>query len=490
MYSELRKTLFRCFFLISMSTFGVFVFGTDPEEDQQMIIECTQYPSSHFFNTFDRNNVEYQYAKCFYEDDDGQNLTCVDGIETRWMNTIHHSVRVLTIAGWPDECLSPSMIFHHFPYVETLSVVNSSFVAFSDDFPYKAFFLKRLYLNRLTNLTLRTNLLSNLAALEDLDLQENLFTTIHPDFISSSSTLKSVFLHNNRWNCSDTRLQWLAYLNTSSQLLAKSRIVDYDKLTCQGNMYPGKPIHTVMSILKILHDECPKECSCTLSNLVNNAKVPGGGLLPLATADCRHRGLLTIPTNLPTMTTILLLQGNNISELHPLAQNSAYRKIVDVYLDDNVLNSVRPLEGSDWMLNFRILSLRGNNLSHLPIYFFDSALRNNNNAIRIFLGNNPWKCNCHFTPKYQEFLMRHNLIIGDIKDIRCREKNQSEISKALISTLSRTTICRKIEEKLNVIDMVNIFLATSIILILGKFCYDYYYFKKTGRLPWISSKIP
>lgn len=54
-----------------------------------------------------------------------------------------------------------------------------------------------------------------------------------------------------------------------------------------------------------------------------------------------------------------------ISELHPLAQNSAYRKIVDVYLDDNVLNSVRPLEGSDWMLNFRILSLRGNNLSHV-----------------------------------------------------------------------------------------------------------------------------
>lgn len=46
------------------------------------------------------------------------------------------------------------------------------------------------------------------------------------------------------------------------------------------------------------------------------------------------------------------------------------------------------------------------------------------------------------------------------------------------------------EETLNAIDIINIFLASLIVLVIGKFGYDYYYFKKTGHLPWISSKIP
>lgn len=47
-------------------------------------------------------------------------------------------------------------------------------------------------------------------------------------------------------------MHWLAYLNTSSQITARFRISDYDQLTCQGSMYPGKPLHVVMEMLKVI----------------------------------------------------------------------------------------------------------------------------------------------------------------------------------------------------------------------------------------------
>lgn len=72
-------------------------------------------------------------------------------------------------------------------------------------------------------------------------------------------------------------------------------------------IFLGKYIN--LNTLQLLNDECPKECSCLLSNLVRK---PEGVLVPVVTVDCRNRGLLTMPSNLPSITTVLLLHGNNV----------------------------------------------------------------------------------------------------------------------------------------------------------------------------------
>lgn len=51
-----------------------------------------------------------------------------------------------------------------------------------------------------------------------------------------------------------------------------------------------------------------------------------------------------------------------ITDLTPLTTNLAYKSVLDLYMDDNQLESIVRLEGSDWLDRFRLLNLRGNKL--------------------------------------------------------------------------------------------------------------------------------
>lgn len=60
-----------------------------------------------------------------------------------------------------------------------------------------------------------------------------------------------------------------------------------------------------------------------------------------------------------------------------------------------------------------------------------------------------------------------------------------------ILELSRSSVCRSpTEYSVQALDLLNLVLASLIVLILGKLAYDYYHFKKTGQLPWIVTKMP
>nr|CAD7617276.1 unnamed protein product [Timema genevievae] len=149
--------------------------------------------------------------------------------------------------------------------------------------------------------------------------------------------------------------------------------------------------------------ECPRQppfnCSCTLDNVVwDTSRLY---LIPIITVDCSGLGLTELPGVLPSNTTSLLVKENQISDLRPLVNNEHYRHVADIFLDDNLVESVAVLEGSPWLFNFRVFSLRGNRLSQLPTYALDNALERNRHVVDIFLGNNPWQCDCLFTPSFQ-----------------------------------------------------------------------------------------
>jgi hypothetical protein len=52
-------------------------------------------------------------------------------------------------------------------------------------------------------------------------------------------------------------------------------------------------------------------------------------------------------------------------------------------------------------------------------------------------------------------------------------------------------VCREPSEYLiQPLDLLNGILASLIILVIGKLIYDYWSFKKTGKLPWLVAKMP
>ncbi|XP_023288712.1 protein singed wings 2 isoform X2 [Orussus abietinus] len=189
---------------------------------------------------------------------------------------------------------------------------------------------------------------------------------------------------------------------------------------------------------------------------------------------------------------LFVMEIIEITDLSSLATNPEYRRIVDVYLNDNLIESIAPLEGSHWLDHFRLLDLRGNKLSDLPTYALENALLQSRNAASIYLGNNPWRCDCSFTPGFQDLLVRYERLIKDINDVKCSADARDDNSNKQIRELTRTEICVSPEEEswLYPLDVLNVILALLILLIIGKLVYDYWSFKKTGNLPWLVTKIP
>ncbi|XP_016770261.2 protein singed wings 2 isoform X2 [Apis mellifera] len=182
----------------------------------------------------------------------------------------------------------------------------------------------------------------------------------------------------------------------------------------------------------------------------------------------------------------------NIKDLRPLTTNPVYKGVIDLYLDGNKIESIVQLEGSSWMDHFRLFSLRGNKLTDLPTYALENVLQHNGNAVSLYLGKNPWTCDCLFTPGFQDLLIRYTNLIKDINDVRCSPNNGDDNSDRIIRDLKRTEICVSSDEDsiIHPLDVLNIILAFLIFLIIGKLLYDYWSFKKTGQLPWIVTKIP
>lgn len=202
--------------------------------------------------------------------------------------------------------------------------------------------------------------------------------------------------------------------------------------------------------------DCPTNvCSCKMNNIVWNTEQTY--LIPVITVNCSNQRLKEMPSVLPVNTTTLLLQRNNISNLLPLTHNKVYANIADIYLDENQVTSIDNLEGAQWLKMFRVLSLRGNKLKEvemkfiivlnyiiktiltiydyfqLPVYVLDNAFEENKNVAKVYLGNNPWKCDCSFTPDFQNLLIKYSSLVKDKNDVTCFEQEDDENSNEKVN---------------------------------------------------------
>ncbi|CAG4956117.1 unnamed protein product [Colias eurytheme] len=418
----------------------------------------------------------------------GTHLICVRGFTSDYLTDVRYEIRHLRIVDWPVTCFNVDELQYHFPNIRALDFINCTYLT-----TFKGRFrpsskIEKLSMHGLPLLwEVPADMVTDMPQLRVIDLRYNMLRHLREPLLSKPRRLERVYLSDNKWDCSDGGLDWLAMESENSTI--RQIIVDYYQLLCQQQLYRGKPLHKVMDIIKMVRNNCPDPCACAMTHVVNDRN---GGLLPLITVDCSKKDLVIPPVAVPPNTTTLRLEGNKITSIRSLVHDPQYKKLMDLYLDNNTIQFVKELEGSEWFTTFRVLSLRGNRLKQIPVYAFDKAFQVNNNIMGVFLGHNPWRCDCHFTPRFQGLLLKYKRVIRDLSDIKCSKSDDKTISQVQISTLSLGIVCSRSELKMPIssINIANLVLTFLILLVVGRFLYDWHHFRTTGKLPWISSILP
>ncbi|KAJ8676385.1 hypothetical protein QAD02_012172, partial [Eretmocerus hayati] len=424
-------------------------------------------------------------------------LLCSNGLPDDWNTKSYEAISALTIHNWQEENLDATAIFSNLTHLQRFAITEGNLSRIVTPFPAEASSLQVIVISGTNLRTLTRPCFAHLPALRSLDLRNNALVSIEPDDLTGIESLKEVHLSGNQWGCNESS-SW--FVNATFGSLAQ-RILDRDELRCY-TPHKGRPLLPVMEVIQRLREECRKLeiCECELVYVVNGP-APGKlhqtrlhqkRFMAFASVNCSYRGFTDMPAFLPANTTTLHLEGNKISDLRPLKQNPVYQQVLDLYLDDNVIESVAILESAFWLEKFRLLSLRGNRLSDFPTYALENVLSHSESAVSLYLGNNPWRCDCQFTPSFQELLVKYGNLVKDVSDVRCSSTGDDEFANKQIRDLSRTEICVPPDEDdwLYPLDILNVVLASLTLLILGKLLYDYWSFKRTGKLPWLVARLP
>lgn len=77
----------------------------------------------------------------------------------------------------------------------------------------------------------------------------------------------------------------------------------------------------------------------------------------------------------------------------------------------------------------------------IPVYAFDKAFQVNNNIMHVFLGHNPWRCDCHFIPRFQGLLLKYKRVIRDLPDIRCSKSDDKTTSFVQVNYMQSESYC-------------------------------------------------
>nr|XP_026492264.1 protein singed wings 2 isoform X2 [Vanessa tameamea] len=371
-----------------------------------------------------------EYTNKAYCEQSNEMLTCTNGVTNIWLTNIRYDISHLMLLEWPGECINMGRLQKHFPQLRSLDISNSTSLKY-----FKGHFdaqskIEKISIHNSTSLwEVPATVVGNMTQLRELDLRNNTLRHMKANLLRGPPQLQTVYLGDNKWDCSDGGLDWLAMEDKNGTV--RRRLLDYYELVCHQQLYRGKPLHKVMDIIRL-------------------------------------------------------------SSIRQLVQNPQYQKLVDLYLDNNSIQTVKELEGSEWFTTFRVLSLRGNMLKQIPVYAFDKAFQGNNNIMHVFLGQNPWRCDCHFIPRFQGLLLKYKRVIRDLTDIRCAKSDDKSISFVQISTISLGNVCRNNDMKMPIstINIVNLILLALITSVIGKFLYDWHRFRTTGELPWISAVMP
>ncbi|XP_075154915.1 leucine-rich repeat domain-containing protein hfw [Haematobia irritans] len=242
-----------------------------------------------------------------------------------------------------------------------------------------------------------------------------------------------------------------------------------------------------LDIIRRFYTDCPViqgkgNCKCNPEHMLS-AGDPSKNKI-FCRVDCSNLGLTELPPKLPENTFLLNITNNNISVIGDhFHNNPTYQTIVKLFADNNRIESMHDLEGTQFMDHFQKLYLRNNHLKRLPEYLLTNVLDSNVGRV-IFLGGNKLMCDCNSAKVLKLWLLKRSRDIPDYNEIMCRNMPQR------IMELQEIKVCQSPHDWT---DYVYYLIATEVILLIAlitKVSYDYWVFKTAGYLPWPASKMP
>ena len=276
---------------------------------------------------------------------------------------------------------------------------------------------------------------------------------------------------------------------------SKIDVEDKRSLNCSDGKFRARPLFTVMSYKIALGKLCKEDlkdirnCTCHISYLRYDEE--GHDFKPVISVNCSYRGFFNFPERLPDYTNSLYFDRNNITSLDALCfKNSTYNDVHDIYLDYNQIRDVSVLDNCQWFENFRVLNLKGNLLERIPVFAFINSFEKSHHATKLYLSENNWICSCRYMPRLLKLCQKYDIII-DKRRLQCHNiKNDPEINGRLIMELTKNDVCETHNLMLNTYEILSIIFSILTVIILVNLLFDYYRYKKSGKLPFIVLHTP
>lgn len=382
-----------------------------------------------------------------------------------------------------------SRLITNWTQLETLDLSNTSLTSVEPIITRATTQGSKVSLARLYTLRLDNNYLTRLdfewitgrfPNLRSLSLRNNNITSIvlnDQNLLKIMNDYDCLSLAGNQINCDKSQLKFLKLLQDP---MYSQKFPDIDQIGCNNPTvlidmsWPQR--------LSVLETPICDTCECRSSKRTS------------ITIDCYARNLTSLPNILPVNTKVLNLTSNQIEnlELGPNAKN--WENVTYLHLDDNLITSIDGLEGEfNVMKNLAKLDLRKNKLQ----LFNTKILAGSSRIDSIHISDNPWRCRCLYTKDFAEWIRRNFQRIADEEDVKCGilgtdangiksfDRGEQPLAGRIIYRILPDDLCpvSLFLDPFEVMDALNIFLVSTMLLAIMKTIMDCIYQKRTKRLP-------
>lgn len=321
--------------------------------------------------------------------------------------------------------------------------------------------------------------------LRRLDLSHNRLSQLDRRVLEElpSLTLSHLDISHNPWPCLPS-LSWLYPWSLSLSANLRAKISSSSCNIVNSPTGQHAPLITVMEhYTSHVSPHCHHSCSCHFYHFA-----AGTNISYTVIVNCTNSSLTSFPS-LPSQTTVLDLSHNRLSQdslelLDVVRQN--YLDITSLILSHNNIQSI-----GTKLLKLKLhrsFKADHNSLTDIP-YDFAQLLQKYDTMV-ISLANNPWRCSCN--AQITDTSLQGKL--NDRSEIVCAKGSVPDaIVGRKLNEVSSSILCprsEKSEEREAILKALCGILAFLILVTITKLLYDYWNYRKRGKLPWIVYRMP